>query len=234
MPIIVPEKAAVSALARRLDHTLLRAQTTASEIRRLCDEARLWGFASVCVPPRFVSLAADLLSGSPVATGTVIGFPLGNQTAECKVFEAGRAVAAGAVELDMVIAVGAALEGRLAEVEDEIAAVVATVGANGTVKVIIECCFMSDELKGELAEIVVGSGAAYVKTSSGFGSGGATLEDVRLLASRVRGRVGVKAAGGIRDLASCRAFVVAGASRIGTSNGVAILSELAGEYSGEG
>ncbi len=232
MPIIVPEKTAVSALAQRLDHTLLRADATASNIRRLCEEARQWGFASVCVPPRFVSLAADLLVGSPVATGTVVGFPLGHQTGECKVFEARQAVAAGAIELDVVIAIGVALEDRLAEVEAEMAAVVAAAGADRTVKVIIECCFLSDALKGALAELVVRSGAAYVKTSSGFGSGGATLEDVRLLVAKAGGRIGVKAAGGIRDLASCKAFVDAGASRIGTSSGVAILRELAEEASG--
>jgi deoxyribose-phosphate aldolase len=215
----------VAELARCLDHTLLKADANAAQIRKLCEEARHWGFASVCVPPRFVRLAVAQLAGSPVAVGTVIGFPLGYQTTACKVFEAEQAVAAGAVELDMVINLGCALDGGLGEVEAEILAVVAAAGP-ATVKVIIECCYLTDELKGALAEIVVRSGAGYVKTSTGFGSGGATLADVRLLAGRVQEQIGIKAAGGIRDLATCRAFLAAGATRIGTSNGVAIMAEL--------
>jgi deoxyribose-phosphate aldolase len=222
-PDIVSSK--VAELARCLDHTLLKADAGAAQIRRLCEEARHWGFASVCVPPRFVPLAVAQLAGSSVAVGTVIGFPLGYQATACKVFEAEQAVAVGAVELDMVISLGHALDGDLQEVESEIRAVVAAAGA-ATVKVIIECCYLTDALKGALAEIVVRSGAGYVKTSTGFGSGGATLDDVRLLAGRVQGKTGIKAAGGIRDLATCRAFLVAGATRIGTSNGVAIMAEL--------
>lgn len=215
----------VSELARCLDHTLLKADARAVQIRKLCEEARHWGFASVCVPPRFVPLAVTQLTGSSVAVGTVIGFPLGYQTTASKVFEAEQAVATGAVELDMVINLGYALDGDLEEVEAEILAVVAASGP-ATVKVIIECCCLTDELKGELAEIVVRSGAGYVKTSTGFGSGGATLDDVRLLAGRVQGQIGIKAAGGIRDLAACRDFLAVGATRIGTSNGVAIMAEL--------
>ncbi|MEZ4483352.1 MAG: deoxyribose-phosphate aldolase [Syntrophotaleaceae bacterium] len=223
MPTTVPEASAD--LARHLDHTLLKANATGEQIRKLCAEARHWGFASVCVPPRFVPLAVELLATSPVAVGTVIGFPLGYQTSDCKVFEARQAVAAGASELDMVIAVGRALEGQLDAVEQEMAAVVTAAGS-ARVKVIIECCYLPDELKVALTEAVIRAGADYVKTSTGFGSGGASLEDVRLLVAQAQGRIGVKAAGGIRDLAACRGFLAAGATRIGTSNGVAILGEL--------
>lgn len=212
-------------LARYLDHTLLKANTTAAQVRTLCEEARHWGFASVCVPPRFVTLAAEQLSGSSVAVGTVIGFPLGYQSTACKVFEARQAVADGASELDMVIAIGQALDGCIESVEDEITSIVSA-AESATVKVIIECCYLNNDLKGALAEAVVRAGAGYVKTSTGFGSGGATLEDVRLLAERVQGKCGVKAAGGIRDLATCRAFLAAGATRIGTSNAVAIMHEI--------
>ena len=227
MPTTGPDTVSseVAGLARCLDHTLLKADVSAAQICTLCEEARHWGFASVCVPPRFVPLAFAQLADSPVAVCTVIGFPLGYQTTTCKVFEAEQTVAAGASELDMVIAIGRTLDGGLDEVEAEIFAVVAAAGA-AKVKVIIECCYLTDELKGALAEIVVRSRAGYVKTSTGFGSGGATLADVRLLADRVQGQIGVKAAGGIRDLAACQAFLAAGATRIGTSNGVAIMAEL--------
>lgn len=212
-------------LARYLDHTLLKANTTAAQVRTLCEEARRWEFASVCLPPRFVSLAVGQLSGSSVAVGTVVGFPLGYQTTACKVFEAKQAVSDGASELDMVISLGHALDESIEQVEEEIVAIVSAAGP-AVVKVIIECCYLNDDLKGELAEAVVRAGAGYVKTSTGFGSGGATLEDVRLLTERVQGKIGVKAAGGIRDLAACRAFLAAGATRIGTSNAVAIMHEI--------
>lgn len=223
MPTTVPEIA--GDLARYLDHTLLKADATGEQIRALCAEARHWGFASVCIPPRFVALAAEELAASPVAVGTVIGFPLGYQALDSKVFEAQQAVAAGAIELDMVIAIGQAVAGQLDEVEEEVAAVVAAAGP-ATVKVIIECCYLDDDLKAALTAVVIRAGAGYVKTSTGFGSGGATLEDVRLLAAQAQGRIGVKAAGGIRDLAACRDFLAAGATRVGTSNGVAIMEEL--------
>jgi deoxyribose-phosphate aldolase len=215
-------------IARSIDHTLLSPLTTTGQIERLCAEAAEWGFASVCVPPRFVSLAIRCLAGGSVAVGTVAGFPLGYTTTDAKVFEAGEAVAAGAREIDMVIALGAALGGRLGEVEEEIRQVVDAAGP-ATVKVIIECCYLDQQLKQLLTERVIDAGAGYVKTSTGFGSGGAVLEDVGLLYATARGRIGVKAAGGIRDLGACRAFLKAGASRIGTSAGVAIMRQLQGE-----
>jgi deoxyribose-phosphate aldolase len=191
----------------------------------LCAEAAEWGFASVCVPPRFVPLAARCLDATLVAVGTVVGFPLGYTTSATKVFETGEAVAAGAREIDLVIALGAALAGRLEEVEEEIRQVVAAAGP-ATVKVIIECCYLDQRLKQLLTEKVVDAGAGYVKTSTGFGSSGATLADVGLLYATARGRIGVKAAGGIRDLDTCRTFLEAGASRIGTSAGVSIMHQL--------
>lgn len=214
-----------------IDHTLLRADATPDQIRRLCEAAVEAGFASVCVPPIYVPLAADSLYGSEVAVGTVAGFPCGYLPAALKAAEAASAVAAGATEIDMVIHVGAALEGRLDRVEEEIRQVVLAAWP-ATVKVIIECCYLKDQLKRELVEVVVHGGAGFVKTSTGFGSGGATENDVRLLATAAAGRIGVKAAGGIRDLASCRELLAAGATRIGTSAGMTIFEAWRQEAAG--
>lgn len=210
--------------APHIDHTLLKADTTSSQIRRLCEEAVEYGFASVCVPPVFVSLAADLLYGSEVATGTVVGFPLGYAASSVKAFETEAAVAAGAQEIDMVIHLGAAREGNLDAISADIGQVVAAAG-EAKVKVIIECCELDKALKKELTGTVAAAGAAFVKTSTGFAAGGATVEDVRLLARTAAGRIGVKAAGGIRDWPTCRDMLAAGASRIGTSAGRAIVDE---------
>lgn len=208
--------------AEVIDHTLLRPTATPAEIAQLCEEAVEYGFVSVCVPPRFVRQVSEQLYGSGVLTGTVVGFPLGYASSETKVFETREACALGAREIDLVIPLGAALAGDLALVEGEIARVVVAAQA-APVKVILECCYLSDAQKSALAEVVVAAGAAYVKTSTGFGSGGATLEDVRLLRRVVGARAGVKAAGGIRDLQGFEAMRAAGASRIGTSAGVAIV-----------
>ncbi len=207
-----------------IDHTLLKPGTTADQIRQLCEEAVEYGFASVCIPPSFVPLAAELLYGSEVKVCTVVGFPLGYATAGTKVHETAEAVASGATEIDMVINLGAALSGNLEGVAQEIRQVVEAAGA-ACVKVIIECCYLSDPLKAGLTEAVAGAGAAFVKTSTGFGTGGATLEDVALMARVSSGRIGVKAAGGIRDWAACREFLAAGATRIGSSAGLAIVDE---------
>lgn len=212
-------------IAGTIDHTLLSPLVTSRQIERFCEEAGEWGFASVCVPPRFVTLADKCLSATSVAVGTVIGFPLGYSSTRVKVFEVGEAVAAGADEVDIVISLGDALEGRLEQIEAEIKWVVAVAG-KAVVKVILECCYLEDSLKRSLVEMVVKTGARYVKTSTGFGTGGANLEDVRLLCEVAGGRIGVKASGGIRDLATCRSFLAAGASRIGTSNGVAIMHQV--------
>lgn len=210
--------------AHRIDHTLLKPDASVAQIRRLCEEAVEYGFASVCIPPVYVPLAAELLYGSEVATGTVVGFPLGYVPAQVKAYEAAAAVAAGAAEVDMVIHVGAALGGRFDAVEEDIRQVVSA-AQGAAVKVIIECCLLGDAAKEALVECVVAGGAAYVKTSTGFAAGGATVADVRLLANAAAGRVRVKAAGGIRDWAACRAMLEAGADRIGSSVGVAIVEE---------
>lgn len=207
-----------------IDHTLLKPETTTAGIRNLCEEAVECGFAAVCIPPVHVPLAADLLYGSEVETATVVGFPLGYQTAAVKSFEAARAVEGGASEIDMVIHIGAAREGRIDLVEKEIAEVVRA-ARGAAVKVIIECCCLEDSLKERLVETVAASGAAFVKTSTGFNAGGATVDDVLRLARVADGRIGVKAAGGIRDLEACREMLEAGATRIGTSAGVAIVRQ---------
>lgn len=210
--------------ASLIDHTLLKPDTRADQVRRLCEEAVEYGFASVCIPPVYVPLAAELLYGSEVAVGTVIGFPLGYTLPAVKVFETAQAVAAGAAEIDMVIHVGNAIDGELAAVEEDIRQVVRAAGT-ARVKVILECCYLDAARKIALTGAVVRAKAAYVKTSTGFGPGGATIADVELLARIAAGRIGVKAAGGVRDWTTCRALLAAGATRIGSSGGVAIVGE---------
>ncbi len=207
-----------------IDHTLLKPDARSPQIRQLCEEAVEVGFASVCIPPAFVPLASDILYGSDVAVGTVVGFPLGYASSLVKAFETEDAVRCGATEIDMVIPIGAALEGRMDDVLKDMRQVIAA-AQGAKVKVIIECCYLDDALKRTLAALVVEAGAAFVKTSTGFGSAGATVADVQLLAETVRGRIGVKAAGGIRDWAGCRAMIEAGASRIGSSSGLVILQQ---------
>ncbi|WP_432823455.1 deoxyribose-phosphate aldolase [Trichloromonas sp.] len=216
--MILPSPASV------IDHTLLKPDATADQVRSLCEEAVEYGFASVCIPPVFVPQAADLLYGSEVAVGTVVGFPLGYLPTSVKIFETAEAVARGAAEIDMVIHLGAALAARHAEIEEDIRQVVRAAGA-ARVKVILECCYLDDVCKRVLTDCVAKAGAAYVKTSTGFGPGGATLADVALLAQVSAGRVGVKAAGGIRDWQGCREFLAAGATRIGTSAGMTIVDQ---------
>ena len=210
--------------AKFIDHTLLKSDATDADIAALCEEAVEHGFASVCIPPCHVAQASKLLYGSEVAVGTVIGFPFGNQTTESKVFEARQAIASGAVEIDMVICLGAARAADFTAVLADIRRVVA-VSEDVVVKVIIECCLFDDEVKQRLAEMVAVSGADYVKTSTGFAASGATIEDVGLLSKVASARVKVKAAGGIRDWATCQAMLEAGANRIGTSAGVVILQQ---------
>ena len=215
-----------------IDHTLLKAETTEREILQLCEEAVEYGFASVCVPPIYVATAARQLYGSDVAVGTVVGFPFGYQTTETKAFETRQAVENGAAEIDMVIQIGAANNKDFAFVESDIQQVIAASG-KALVKVIIECCLFDEPVKRTLAEIVAASGADYVKTSTGFSRSGATLEDVTLLKKSAAGYVKVKAAGGIRDLATCQAMIGAGADRIGTSAGVVIFQQWLEKFGGE-
>jgi deoxyribose-phosphate aldolase len=210
--------------ANLIDHTLLSPGATETQIQNLCEEAVEYGFASVCIPPVYVPVAANLLYGSDVKVCTVVGFPCGYTTTRNKVQETSDLIAIGADEIDMVIQIGWLLNGQHAFVEDEIAQVVIT-AMKQPVKVIIECCFLSDELKRQAARLVVNAGADFVKTSTGFGPAGATLDDVTLLTETVKGAIKVKAAGGIRSLADIDNFIQSGATRIGSSSGVAIMKE---------
>lgn len=207
-------------MAPFIEHTLLRPSATRADIERLCGEALKFGFRGVCVNPHFARVA----KAGGVRVAAVVGFPLGMSLAETKVFEAMRAALDGADELDMVMNVGEARAGNWGFVKRDIAGVV--MATRGLIhKVIIECCFLTDEEKRRAALVAVEAGAQYVKTSTGFGPGGATVEDVRLLIDAVGERARIKAAGGIRTLAQARALIEAGASLIGTSHGVEIMKE---------
>lgn len=210
--------------AKYIDHTLLRADATRTEIASLCEDAVEFGFASICIPPCYVEMASRQLYGSDVAVCTVVGFPLGSQTTVTKAFEAQHLVGLGAAEVDMVINIGAARAGDMVSVEDDIRQVVAA-SRPALVKVILECCLFTDPEKKKLAEIAVAAGADYVKTSTGFSQSGATVEDVFLLSQAVAGQAKVKAAGGVRDLETALAMIKAGAERIGTSAGLAIMQQ---------
>lgn len=213
-------------LAARIDHTALKATVTRNEVEKLCAEALEHGFASVCVNPVHVSLAAARLGQSPVRVCTVIGFPLGANRPETKAFETDLAVRQGAREVDMVLNVGAVKDGDWDLVETDIRAVVnaAREAADGVVvKVILETCFLTDDEKRRACLIAKKAGADYVKTSTGFGSGGATTHDVALMRESVGPRMGVKASGGIGDAVTARAMIEAGATRLGASAGVRIV-----------
>jgi deoxyribose-phosphate aldolase len=212
-------------LAPLIDHTLLKPEATEEQILLLCEEAKGHRFASVCVQPRYVRLAARALSGTPVAVCTVVGFPHGANETEVKVFEAKLAQGRGAQEIDMVIPVGAAKSGRWEQVREDISSVVRAVPPPALTKVILETSYLSDAEKRATCEIAKEAGAAFVKTSTGFGPGGATLDDVRLMRDVVGQMVGVKAAGGIRDPQTARQMVRAGATRIGASASVRIVTE---------
>ena len=209
-------------IAKYIDHTNLKATATRADIETLCAEARQYGFRAVCVNPSQVVNAVEFLAGSEVRVATVIGFPLGATTSLTKAREAEEAVAAGAAELDMVINIGALKEGRLDLVRDDIKAVVRA-ARGALVKVILETCYLTDEEKVLACRAAAEAGANFVKTSTGFGTGGATLEDVRLLRANIPPTMEVKASGGIRDIEAARAFIAAGATRLGTSAGVAIV-----------
>ena len=211
-------------LARMIDHTQLRAHATQEDITRLCDEAIAHGFAAVSINPVWASYCAKRLAGADVQVDAVVGFPLGASTAHVKVEEARDAVRNGATEIDMVINIGALKSGFPQFVEREIAAVVQGIKAI-PVKVIIEACYLTNEEKAAVCQMCVRAGAAFVKTSTGFGESGATVEDVRLLRQTVGNAIGVKAAGGIRSFSNAWDLIQAGASRIGTSASVTILAE---------
>jgi deoxyribose-phosphate aldolase len=211
-------------LAGMIDHTLLKPDATQDQIAQLCYEARKYGFASVCVNPTWVELCAQLLKGSPVKVCTVIGFPLGATAPEVKAFETQTAIRQGATEIDMVINIGALKARDLELVARDIRSVVATAHAAGAiVKVIIEAVLLTDEEKTIACLLSKEAGADFVKTSTGFASGGATVHDVELMRKTVGPEMGVKAAGGVRTYEDAENMIKAGATRIGASAGVKIL-----------
>ncbi|MFB5761644.1 deoxyribose-phosphate aldolase [Paenibacillus medicaginis] len=210
-------------LAGMIDHTLLRADAREAEIRTLAEEAKKYKFASVCVNPARVALAAEMLKGTDVKVCTVIGFPLGASTSEVKAFEAGDAIAKGATEVDMVINIGALKDGNDELVERDIRVVVEAAEGKALVKVIIETCLLTDEEKVRACELSVKAGADFVKTSTGFSTGGATPEDVALMRKTVGDKLGVKASGGVRSREDMERMIAAGATRIGASSGVKIM-----------
>ncbi|MEI7643466.1 MAG: deoxyribose-phosphate aldolase [Chloroflexales bacterium] len=217
-------------VAGYIDHTLLKPEATPDQVEQLCAEAAQHRFASVCVNPAYVPLCVRLLNGTPVAVCTVVGFPLGATTTETKVFEATQAIANGARELDMVIAVGQLRAGRYPEVAKDIQQVVDACHAQGAlVKVIIETALLNDEQKVVACLLAARAGADYVKTSTGFAGGGASAADIALMHRAVGPGLGVKASGGIRTLADAQAMIAAGATRIGASAGVAIVREAEGD-----
>jgi len=211
-------------LNRYFDHTLLKQDATSAGIEKLCLEAKEYNFASVCVNPDFVSLAASLLKGTDVQVCTVIGFPLGANVPEIKALEAKRAILDGATEVDMVLNVSKAKEGDFAYIEKEIRLIKETCG-DILLKVILETCLLTDEEIVASCKAAMKAGADYVKTSTGFSKGGATVHAVKLMRETVGDKLGVKASGGIHTKEECLAMIEAGASRIGASASVSIMKE---------
>lgn len=216
-------------LASYIDHTNLKPAATSGEIVALCAEALRYRFASVCVNPCHTVAAVGLLQQTDVKVAVVIGFPLGAATTQTKAFEACQAADSGADELDMVINIGALKEGRSSLVEEDIRAVVQAAGT-AVVKAIIETCYLTDDQIMRACRLAVSAGVGFVKTSTGFGPAGARVEQVRLMRATVGPEIGVKASGGIRTRREAMAMIAAGASRIGTSAGIAIVEEAEGGF----
>lgn len=208
---------------RLIDHTLLKPEATKEQIKKLCQEALEHHFFSVCINPYNVPYASELLAGSDVSVCTVIGFPLGANSTSTKVFETKQAINDGAHEIDMVINIGALKNKEWDIVQNDIQSVVQAAGKK-IVKVIFETCLLTDEEKIKACELSGAAGAHFVKTSTGFSTGGATLEDVLLMKRNILPHMEVKASGGVRDLAAANEFIKAGATRLGTSSGIAILA----------
>lgn len=211
-------------LNRYIDHTLLKPAATRADIAKLCAEAKEYRFASVCVNSAHIAEVAAALAGTDVAPCCVVGFPLGAMETEAKAFEAARAAALGAREIDMVMDIGAAKEGDFARVETDIATVVSAIQGRAKLKVILECCLLTDEEKTAACLAAKRAGADFVKTSTGFSTGGATEHDVALMRAAVGDDMGVKASGGIRTREDALRMIAAGASRIGASAGIAIVT----------
>jgi deoxyribose-phosphate aldolase len=215
-------------LASYIDHTLLKSDATSAGVEKLCQEAVKYNFCSVCVNSSRVSLAAGLLKGSRVKVCSVIGFPLGAMSSEAKRFEAEKALSDGASEIDMVLNIGALKDGNTEYTENDIRMVRQACGKGVILKVIIETCLLTDDEKRTACRIAVRAGADFVKTSTGFSGGGATVEDVRLMKEEAGGKALVKASGGIRSYEDAVKMIEAGASRLGTSAGIAIIQGASG------
>lgn len=214
----------INHIAKMIDHTLLKPDATKEQITKLCHEAAEYGFASVCVNPTWVKLAHHMLKDVPeVKVCTVIGFPLGATSSKVKAFEVEQVIEQGATEVDMVINLGALKSGQDDLVKEDIEAVVNAVKGRALTKVIIESSLLTEEEKIRTCELAVEAGADFVKTSTGFSSGGATVEDIALMRKTVGPSIGVKASGGIRDLQTALAMIEAGATRIGASAGIKIV-----------
>ena len=219
-----PDTGALGGLAKYLDHTILKPDATVAEIDELCDEALRHRFASVCVNGAWVRRCAEILDGSDVLVCSVIGFPLGAMASEVKIYEARRAIEDGACEIDMVIHIGALKSGDDAFVQRDIAGVAEVCHRHGAkLKTILETCLLTDAEKVRACELAKAAGADFVKTSTGFLKGGATIADVALMRRTVGPRLGVKASGGVRDVETAKAMIDAGATRIGASASVAIV-----------
>lgn len=213
-------------IAKMIDHTLLKADATKEQIVTLCEEAKQYTFASVCVNPTWVKTASDLLNGTEVKVCTVIGFPLGASTSATKAFETEDAIKNGASEVDMVINIGALKDKNYELVREDIKAVVDAAKGKALSKVIIETSLLTNEEKEIACKLAVEAGADFVKTSTGFSTGGATVEDIQLMRRTVGPEIGVKASGGVRSSEDTEKMVAAGATRIGASSGVAIVNGL--------
>ena len=212
-------------LSKYIDHTILKADATSQEVKKVCLEAKKYNFASVCVNPYYAKLVSSELSGTEVKTCVVIGFPLGANNKEVKAFEASNAALNGAEEVDMVINIAALKDKEYDVVESDIKAVVLSVKGKALVKVIIECCLLTKEEIVMACKISVKAGTNFVKTSTGFSTGGAKAEDVKLMRSTVGENIGVKASGGIRDYKTAMEMIDSGASRIGASAGITIVKD---------
>ncbi len=211
-------------LAKYIDHTILKPDTTEAQVKKICAEAREHGFFSVCVNPCNVTRVKEELKGTDVKVCSVISFPLGANIPEVKAFEATKAIEDGADEIDMVINIGALKDGKYDYVREDIKAVVEACKGKALLKVIIEACLLTDEEKVKACELSKEAGADYVKTSTGFSTGGATADDIALMRKTVGPELGVKASGGVRDFAGAKKMIDAGASRIGASSSVAIVT----------
>jgi deoxyribose-phosphate aldolase len=212
-------------IAKLIDHTLLKPDATEREIKKLCNEAKKYGFYSVCVHPYFVKTVSDMLSGTDIRITTVVGFPFGMTCSRVKIYEAMESDLCGADELDIVINLGNVKSGRWDDLGREITDIV-TATPDAVHKVIIETCYLTDDEKIKSALTVMESGAEFVKTSTGFSSAGADIKYVSLIKAATQGRIGIKAAGGIKTLVDVLSFIEAGATRIGTSSGTNIVNEL--------